>query len=117
MTHRRSPRLAASLQALSLIDGAMVLAFHPASAQPVQPAPAPPLVAVAPQPLPSPPQPPPPPITKALLPGHWQLSGANWVWVPPERHPRPVEQRPLVPGTYVWRDGAWRWVPAHFGGG
>lgn len=65
------------------------------------------------------PLPPPgsPPVTKALLPGHWQLDGANWVWVPPETHLRRVEDLPVVLGAYVWREGAWRWVPAHYAGG
>lgn len=60
------------------------------------------------------PPPGPPPVTKALLPGHWQLDGANWVWVPPETRLRRVEERPLVLGAYVWREGAWRWVPPHY---
>ena len=60
------------------------------------------------------PPPDPPPVTYALLPGHWQLEGARYVWVPPETALRRVEARPLVEGRYVWRDGEWRWVPAHY---
>ena len=60
------------------------------------------------------PQPPgPPSVTYALLPGHWQLEGARYVWVPPETALRRVEAWPLVEGRYVWHDGAWHWVPAH----
>jgi WXXGXW repeat (2 copies) len=57
-----------------------------------------------------------PAVTYALLPGHWQLQGARYVWVPPEIALRRVEPRPLVEGRYVWRDGEWHWVPAHFEG-
>jgi len=55
----------------------------------------------------SPPPPPaalPPPaatqpmVTYALLPGHWHLEGARYVWVPPETVPRPVEDRPFIQG-------------------
>ena len=57
----------------------------------------------------------PPPVTYALLPGHWQLQGASYFWVPPETNLRRVEERPFVEGRYVWRDGEWHWVPAHYG--
>jgi hypothetical protein len=57
-----------------------------------------------------------PPVTYALLPGYWQLRGANYVWVPPETTLRRVEKRPYVQGRYVWRDDAWVWVPAHYEG-
>jgi len=60
------------------------------------------------------PPPSPPSVTYALLPGHWQLQGARFVWVPPETALRRVEARPLVEGRYVWRDGEWHWVPAHY---
>ena len=29
-----------------------------------------------------------PMVTSALLPGHWQLEGAQYVWVPPDNQPR-----------------------------
>jgi len=60
------------------------------------------------------PPPGPPSVTYALLPGHWQLEGARYVWVPPETALRRVEARPLVEGRYVWRDGEWHWVPPHY---
>jgi len=60
------------------------------------------------------PPPDPPSVTYALLPGHWQLEGARYVWVPPETALRRVEARPLVEGRYVWRDGEWHWAPAHY---
>src|SRR5215472_2400376 len=72
-------------------------------------------------PVPSTASPAPPPIarpapsltqptaTYALLPGHWQLEGAQYVWVPPETVPRPVEYRPFIEGHYSWRDGQWVW--------
>jgi len=53
-------------------------------------------------------------VTYALLPGHWALRGADYVWVPPERVLRPVQSGVPVPGRYVWRDGAYVWVPAHY---
>ena len=45
------------------------------------------------------PPPDPPPVTYALLPGHWQLEGARYVWMPPETALRRVEARPLVEGS------------------
>ncbi len=57
----------------------------------------------------------PPPVTKALLPGRWELRGAKYVWVPPDTDLRRVDERPWQQGRYVWRDGAWIWVPAHYG--
>ena len=60
------------------------------------------------------PPPDPPPVTYALLPGHWQLEGARYIWVPPETTLRRVEARPLVEGRYVWRDREWHWVAAHY---
>jgi hypothetical protein len=53
-------------------------------------------------------------FTYALLPGHWQLYGAHYVWVPPDKAPRPVVYWRFVPAEYVWRHGAWVWVPAHY---
>jgi hypothetical protein len=55
-----------------------------------------------------------PSVTYALLPGHWQLQGAQYVWVPPETVPRPVAYWRFVQGRYVWRGGNWGWVPAHY---
>jgi len=77
---------------------------------------APYMVARRAQPLPATPSPvvdvtlPPPSqpsVTYALLPGHWQLEGARYIWVPPETALRRVEARPLIEGRYVWRDGEW----------
>jgi WXXGXW repeat (2 copies) len=61
-----------------------------------------------------PPPPPQPVITRALLPGHWALHGARYVWVPPDTTLRRVQSAGLVPGTYVWRNGAYVWVPTHY---
>ena len=58
----------------------------------------------------------PPPVTKALLPGHWQLEGARYVWVQPETRLRPVQLRPLLLGENVWKDGKWVYVPTHYAG-
>ena len=55
-----------------------------------------------------------PVITRALLPGHWALHGARYVWIPPETTLRRVQSAGLVPGSYVWRDGAYVWVPTHY---
>ena len=57
----------------------------------------------------------PPPVTKALLPGRWELHGAEYVWVPPDTDLRRVDERPWQEGRYVWRGSAWVWVPAHYG--
>jgi WXXGXW repeat (2 copies) len=56
-----------------------------------------------------------PAATYALLPGHWQLDGARYVWAPAETRLHRVEDQPFVQGRYLWRDGAWTWVPSHFG--
>jgi hypothetical protein len=57
----------------------------------------------------------PPMVTSALLPGHWRLEGAQYVWVPPDKVPRPVEYWPLIEGRFVfdWGDGKWVWTPPH----
>lgn len=55
----------------------------------------------------------PPPISYALLPGHWQLDGARYVWVPPDRIQRRAVDRALLPNQYDWRDGRWVFVPQH----
>ena len=55
-----------------------------------------------------------PSVTYALLPGHWQLQGAQYVWLPPETVPRPVAYWRFVQGRYVWRGGNWVWAPAHY---
>ena len=57
----------------------------------------------------------PPPVTKALLPGRWELHGAKYMWVPPDTDLRPVDVRPWLQGRYVWEDGAWVWSAAHYG--
>ena len=95
--------------AIRAIDDALAasaLAARPVPPEPVASAPA---VIPAPAPLV-------PTVTYALLPGHWQLDGAQYAWVPPETRLRRVEDRPFVQGGYVWRTGAWTWVPSRFGG-
>ena len=83
-----------ALAALALAAGVAATSRPPAA--PAEPAPAQPIV------------------TYALLPGHWQLRGAQYVWVPPETVPRPVTYWRFVQGRYVWRGGEWVWVPAHY---
>jgi hypothetical protein len=92
------------------IDDAIVAVSSPPPVTPIVSAP---VVVASP---PSPPPPEPPPVTYALLPGHWQLRGANYVWVRPETTQRRIEERPYVQGRYVWRDGAWVWVPDYYEG-
>jgi WXXGXW repeat (2 copies) len=75
---------------------AQIAVPSPPPAAPTQPAPAPPIA------------------TYALLPGHWQLQGAEYVWVLPETVPRPVAYWRFVQGRYVWRGSEWIWVPAHY---
>jgi hypothetical protein len=94
--------------AIRAIDEA--LAASALAARPMAPVP----VASAPAAIPAP-APPVPTVTYALLPGHWQLDGARYVWVPPDTSLRRVEDRPFVQGHYVWRGGEWTWVPRHFG--
>ena len=89
-----------------------------AAQEPLQPRPVPVEVQSVPQPPAAnsaPPTPPPPMITKALLPGHWQLGSWQYHWVPPETQLRTVETRPWVQGHYVWQGGEWTWVPGHYG--
>ena len=94
--------------AIRAIDDALAAAALAARPMPSMP------VASAPAAIPAP-APPVPTVTYALLPGHWQLAGARYVWVPPETSLRRVEDRPFVQGHYVWRGGAWTWTPSHFG--
>jgi hypothetical protein len=74
-----------------------------------------PMSPAAPVPSPTPFAPAQAMFTSALVPGHWQLEGARYVWVPPDTVPRPVEYRLFIQGRYVWRGGEWVWVPAHWG--
>ena len=96
----------AAIDALSA--SAAAVAFPPPVAAPTPRQPAAPVVVAA---IP----PGPPPVTKALLPGRWELRGAKYVWVPPDSELRRVDERPWQQGRYVWRDRAWVWVPAHYG--
>jgi hypothetical protein len=96
--------------AITAIDNAIAAAGRPqpqvaaTTPSPRLVAPAAPLVPLpAPQPV----------ITRALLPGHWALHGARYVWVPPETTLRRVQSAAFVPGAYVWRNGAYVWVPTH----
>jgi len=97
--------------ALTAVSMALAAAEEPPPAQPTsmvaQALPQPPAVVPAP--------PPEPMITKALLPGHWQLGSWQYHWVPPETQLRTVETHQWVQGRYVWRHGAWNWVPSHYG--
>ena len=56
-----------------------------------------------------------PMITKALLPGHWQLTGSQYHWVPPDTSYRTVETESFIPGHYEYRGGTWVWVACHYG--
>ena len=87
---------------------AAAAAFPPPVAAPTPLQPAAPMVVAA---IP----PGPPPVTKALLPGRWELQGAKYVWVTPDTDLRRVDERPWQQGRYVWGDRAWVWVPAHYG--
>jgi hypothetical protein len=50
----------------------------------------------------------------ALSPGHWQLHGAESVWVSPQTKSMPVRIVPVTPGKYVWRNGKYVWIPRHY---
>jgi hypothetical protein len=55
-----------------------------------------------------------PMVTKALLPGHWELVGWQYHWVSPDTSYRTVETSPFIPGHYEYRGGAWIWVGGHY---
>ena len=55
-----------------------------------------------------------PMVTKALLPGHWQLTGWQYHWVRPDTNYRTVQTNPFIPGHYEYRGGAWIWVAGHY---
>ena len=96
----------AAIAALS--TPAVSVTFPPPVAAPVQIQPVAPVAVAAPPLAPL-------PVTKALLPGRWELRGAKYVWVPPDTDLRRVDERPWLQGRYVWKDGAWVWSAAHYG--
>lgn len=53
-------------------------------------------------------------VTSALLPGHWQLVGWQYHWVPPDSSYRDVQSSPFIPGHYEYRSGGWVWVAGHY---
>jgi hypothetical protein len=55
-----------------------------------------------------------PMVTKALLPGHWELAGWQSRWVPPDTAYRPVQDNLFIPGHSEYRGGAWVWVGGHY---
>jgi hypothetical protein len=55
-----------------------------------------------------------PMVTKALLPGHWELAGWQSRWVPPDTAYRPVQSNMFIPGHSEYRGGAWVWVGGHY---
>lgn len=71
---------------------------------------APPAVVIAASP------PPPPAVLYRLEPGHWQLHGAESVWIEPQTMLQPVSVRPIVPARQVWTGDKWVFVPEHFAG-
>jgi WXXGXW repeat (2 copies) len=84
------------------------------SAQPVATA------VIAPQ-APPPPQselvPTPPPGAGAVVwqPGHWLLSGNNWVWQSGQYVPPPPGQTTWVPGRWLQQPtGGWMWAEGHW---
>ena len=96
--------------AIAAIDGALASAGRPQFAVAAAP-----LMNIAPAADRAPPLPQQQPvITRALLPGHWALQGARYVWIPPETKLRRVQSAGLVPGANVWHSGAYVWVPAHY---
>ncbi len=103
------------VDALLAIDKAMPTMFSPSgSSSPVaiaqvRPAPASTVSAIAPAPATAAPM-----VTKALLPGHWQLTGWQYHWVPPDTNYRTVQTNPFIPGHYEYRGGAWIWVAGHY---
>jgi len=105
------------LSAVPYLTALMAVSMALAAAEEPPPAPPTPMVAQAVPPPPAvvPAPPPEPMITKALLPGHWQLGSWQYHWVPPETQLRTVETHQWVQGHYVWLGGVWNWVPSHYG--
>ena len=93
---------------LRAIDDALATPYAVARRAPPMQASAPATAAAVPA------RPGPQPVSYGLLPGHWQLEGARYVWIPPETTLRRVEARPLVESRYVWRDGKWHWAAARY---
>ena len=73
---------------------------------------------------PSPPPPPqselvptPPPGVGPVVwqPGHWLLSGSNWVWQRGQYVPPPPGQTTWVPGQWAQQpSGGWMWLEGHW---
>jgi hypothetical protein len=110
------------VDALLAIDKSMSTMFPPAGSSPPAAAPSPsvaqvistaPVAGSAINPVPT--MPAVPMITKALLPGHWRLTGSQYHWVPPDSSYRTVQAAPFIPGHYEYRGGAWVWVAGHYG--
>jgi hypothetical protein len=53
-------------------------------------------------------------VTKALLPGHWELTGWKYHWVSPDTTYRTVQTNPFIPGHFEYRGGDWIWVAGHY---
>jgi hypothetical protein len=110
------------VDALLAIDRTMSTMFAQAgSSPPVGTAPASVAQVVSAAPVagsainPAPTMPAVPMITKALLQGHWQLTGSQHHWMPPDTSYRTVETESFIPGHYEYRGGAWVWVAGHYG--
>jgi hypothetical protein len=82
-----------SLMSVAMLSTLATIAATVALAQPIDLL-APPLVT----PPPNNTAPAQPTVAYALLPRHWQLRGAQYVWVPPEAIPRPVMYWRFVEG-------------------
>ena len=50
--------------------------------------------------------------TRMARPGRWELQGARYVWVEPDRYLQRVDPGRVVPGRWVWRSGQYVWGPA-----
>ncbi|HVB67585.1 MAG TPA: hypothetical protein VNE67_06980 [Acetobacteraceae bacterium] len=102
----KSPTLAAALLGLTLLAGCAAPASTTAG-YPYPPVP-PPRAEVIPK----------PPVTAVPLlwePGHWDWTGAGYVWQSGRYVPRDGHNGMFMPGW--WRQnpsGAYQWVPAHW---
>ena len=48
-------------------------------------------------------------------PGHWLLSGSNWVWQAGQYVPPPPGETTWVPGRWAQQStGAWTWLEGHW---
>jgi hypothetical protein len=121
MTRRLHPACLA-LTVFTVLSGCVREEAPPRAAQVIvqQPAQQQAVATVVPGP-PPPPQSelvPTPPVDAGPVvwqPGHWLLSGSNWVWQAGQYVPPPPGETTWVPGRWAQQStGAWTWLEGHW---